>query len=51
MQNGEEERYLSVNPTINKKVFMRTVKDQNGQLIGYYERFEEVKRCIYQDDP
>jgi DUF438 domain-containing protein len=36
---GEEERFLTVNKA-NQKVFMRAVRNDSGDLIGYYERYE-----------
>lgn len=39
--NGEDERFLVVTPS-NEKVFMRAVRDDNGNLLGYFERFEKV---------
>ncbi|MHB1418398.1 MAG: PAS domain-containing protein [Bacillota bacterium] len=38
-QNGENERFLYVEET--NKVFMRAVRDKQGNLIGYYERYEK----------
>ncbi|MHB1128309.1 MAG: PAS domain-containing protein [Bacillota bacterium] len=36
-RNGENERFLYVEKT--KKVFMRAVRDKQGNLIGYYDLF------------
>jgi DUF438 domain-containing protein len=40
-RNGEEERFLVVNQT-SQKVFMRAVRDEQGNVIGYYERYEKL---------
>ncbi|MEN6356506.1 MAG: PAS domain-containing protein [Armatimonadota bacterium] len=37
-EQGEEERMISDNE--KHRVYMRAVRDKNGQLIGYYERYE-----------
>jgi hypothetical protein len=38
MHAGEEERLI----TDNKKhrIYMRAVRDQDGRVLGYYERYE-----------
>ncbi len=41
LRNGAEEQLLVVNNT-NQKVFMRAVRDKQGKLIGYYERYEQA---------
>lgn len=38
MVNGEEERVISENE--RRRVYMRAIRDGNGKLIGYYERYE-----------
>lgn len=40
-QHGVDEKFLLVNKE-NKKVFMRSVRDKEGNLIGYYERYEKA---------
>ena len=37
-KNGEDERLI--HNTEKKRLFMRAVRDADGQLIGYYERYE-----------
>ncbi len=37
-KNGEDERLI--HDTEKKRLFMRAVRDADGQLIGYYERYE-----------
>lgn len=38
MKNGLEERLITDNEKY--RIYMRAVRDENGQLIGYYERYE-----------
>ena len=38
MQNGEEERLIVDNA--ENRIFMRAVRDENGRVLGYYERYE-----------
>jgi len=38
---SEDESYLITNKR-NEKVFMRAVRNSEGRVIGYYERFEKV---------
>jgi len=38
MQEGVEERLISEDA--GKRVYMRAVRDQDGRLLGYYERYE-----------
>ncbi|MCE5315583.1 MAG: PAS domain-containing protein [Armatimonadota bacterium] len=38
LEQGEDERLITDNE--KHKVYMRAVRDKNGQLIGYYERYE-----------
>lgn len=42
MRGGEDEIYLKVNK-YNEKVFVVAVRKQDGELLGYYERFECVQ--------
>jgi len=37
-QAGEDERFLNENA--KRRLFMRAVRDAEGRLLGYYERFE-----------
>jgi len=39
LKNGEEETELK--STSSVKTFVRSVRDSNGNLIGYFERFEK----------
>ena len=41
MQAGEEERLITDNE--KHRIYMRAVRDENGELIGYYERYEPPK--------
>lgn len=38
MQGGEEERLITDNR--KKRIYMRAVREKNGTLLGYYERYE-----------
>ena len=38
LQNGETEILFADNP--DHRVYMRSVRDTTGELIGYYERYE-----------
>lgn len=38
MQQGETERLITDNEKY--RIFMRAVRDQDGTLLGYYERYE-----------
>ena len=38
LQAGEEERLITDNE--KHRIFMRAVRDVDGELIGYYERYE-----------
>ena len=43
MKSGLEEEIITDNE--RHRIYMRAVRDSNGNLIGYYERFEPpVKR-------
>ncbi len=37
--DGADERFLSINKS-NQKVYMRAVRNNAGEVIGYYERYE-----------
>lgn len=38
MRTGEDERLITDNE--KQRIFMRAVRDPNGTLLGYYERYE-----------
>ena len=38
MRGGEEERLIFQND--EKRIYMRAVRDESGELVGYYERYE-----------
>ena len=38
MRTGENERLITDNE--KERIFMRAVRDANGALLGYYERYE-----------
>ena len=38
MENGLEEKLITDNEKF--RIYMRAVRDDNGKLIGYYERYE-----------
>ncbi len=38
MRAGEDERLITDNE--KQRIFMRAVRDPNGTLLGYYERYE-----------
>lgn len=38
LKSGEEERMISENE--KRRIFMRSVRDASGELLGYYERYE-----------
>ncbi len=40
-KNGEDERFLGVN-RFKMRVIMKAIRDENGNLLGYYERFEKA---------
>lgn len=42
LQAGEEERLISANP--ERRVYMRAVRNADGQVLGYYERYERIVR-------
>ena len=39
-KQGEGARYIYFNTKRDKKAFMHPVRDESGNLLGYYERFE-----------
>ena len=43
LENGEEERLITDSP--ERRIYMRAVRDANGKLIGYYERYEPKARA------
>jgi nitrogen-specific signal transduction histidine kinase len=38
LREGEEERLISEND--ERRIYMRAVRDEAGELVGYYERYE-----------
>ncbi len=40
LKGGEEERLITQNE--NHSVYMRAVRDSEGSLLGYYERYEPI---------
>ncbi|MFH1864627.1 MAG: hypothetical protein ABIK85_01965 [Candidatus Eisenbacteria bacterium] len=38
LQAGEEERIILTGD--EKRIYMRAVRDESGELVGYYERYE-----------
>ena len=38
LENGEDERMIT--DTEKHRIYMRAVRDGNGRVIGYYERYE-----------
>jgi nitrogen-specific signal transduction histidine kinase len=49
MQAGEEERLITDND--KNRIFMRAVRDADGRLLGYYERYEPPVAGAGQVDP
>ena len=48
MKKGEEERLITDDE--KHRIYMRAVRDNNGTLLGYYERYEPpVKKAAGQD--
>jgi PAS domain-containing protein len=41
MQEGEEERIITDDE--EHRIYMRAVRDRDGRLLGYYERYEPPK--------
>ena len=42
MQNGLDEKLITDNE--KHRIFMRAVRDENGELIGYFERYEPPQK-------
>lgn len=42
LENGEDERLITDSP--ERRIYMRAVRDADGRLIGYYERYEPPAR-------
>lgn len=42
MQAGEEERLISDDET--RRIYMRAGRNRDGQLLGYYERYESLTK-------
>ena len=42
MHAGEQERLITL--TDEKRVYMRAVRDPEGKVLGYYERYEWLKK-------
>lgn len=40
LQNGEQEKFYGV--VRSQRAFMRAVRDENQQVIGYFERYEDI---------
>lgn len=38
LESGEEERLITDSPEL--RIYMRAVRDADGKLVGYYERYE-----------
>jgi hypothetical protein len=43
MQAGKEDERLISNEE-DHLIFMRAVRDTNGQVLGYYERYEPITK-------
>ena len=43
MHAGEQERLIT--QTDDKRVYMRAVRDPDGEVLGYYERYEWLKNA------
>ncbi|MBN2447471.1 MAG: PAS domain-containing protein [Phycisphaerae bacterium] len=43
MEQGEEERLIT--DSEKHRIFMRAVRDADGRLIGYYERYEPPRQA------
>jgi DUF438 domain-containing protein len=43
LENGEDERLITDSP--ERRIYMRAVRDADGKLIGYYERYEPKARA------
>lgn len=44
LENGEDERLITDSP--ERRIYMRAVRDADGRLIGYYERYEPKTRAV-----
>ena len=42
MRDGEEERLIADDE--KRRIYMRAVRDSEGQLLGYYERYEPPRK-------
>ncbi len=42
MQNGLEEKMITDNEKY--RIFMRSVRNENGELLGYFERYEPPQK-------
>jgi len=42
MRDGEEERLIADDE--ESRIYMRAVRDSEGQLLGYYERYEPPRK-------
>jgi len=42
MEAGEDERLINEND--KQRIYMRAVRDADGKLLGYYERYEPVAK-------
>lgn len=42
MQAGEDERLITDNE--KHRIFMRVVRDETGEVLGYYERYEPPRK-------
>lgn len=40
LRNGPDEKFVYKSGSIN--IYMRAVRDENGEMIGYYQRYEET---------
>jgi DUF438 domain-containing protein len=50
LQSGEEERLITDNA--KHRIYMRAVRDDEGRLLGYYERYEPPRSASASpDDP
>jgi DUF438 domain-containing protein len=49
MHKGEEERLITDDE--KHRVYMRAVRDAEGQLLGYYERYEPSARSTVNSGP
>jgi DUF438 domain-containing protein len=47
LSEGEGERMIADNEEF--RVYMRAVRDEDGNLIGYYERFEPPRESVDKD--